>query len=227
MQMKEVTTVRIKFSKEGRLIYISHLDLNRVFSRAFKRAGLPLYYSEGFSPHPRFGFALPLSLGTSSECEFVDIKLREMLTPEETARRLAPALPPEIRILDAYNSDVRFKTITHSDYRVRITSTALGTDRAAAVKEVLTSSPLTIIKKTKSGEKETDISSFISNVSVTGEGNTVTVACRLTADSANYLNPEYLVKLLDSRLSLSLEEDITSTVEIHRLGVYIDGKEFR
>ncbi|MBR5452824.1 MAG: TIGR03936 family radical SAM-associated protein [Clostridia bacterium] len=225
--MKEVTTVRIKFSKEGRLIYISHLDLNRVFSRAFKRAGLPLYYSEGFSPHPRFGFALPLSLGTSSECEFVDIKLREMFTPEEVACRLAPALPPEIRILDAYNSDARFKTITHSDYTVKITSGNFSDSAADDVVSVLTSSPLMIIKKTKSGEKETDISSFISNVSVRYDGGCVTVACRLTADSANYLNPEYLVKLLDSRLSLSLEEDITSLVEIHRTSVYINGAEFR
>lgn len=225
--MKEITTVRIKFSKEGRLIYISHLDLNRVFSRAFKRAGLPLYYSEGFSPHPRFGFALPLSLGTSSECEFVDIKLREMLTPEEVAERLAPALPPEIRVLDAYNSSVKFKTITHSDYRVKITSGNFGTDSAEAVKTVLTASPLVIIKKTKSGEKETDISPFISNVSVTSEDKTVIIDCRLAADSANYLNPEYLVKLLDERLSLSLEKDETSFVEIHRLGTYVDDEEFR
>ena len=107
--MKEVKTVRVKFAKRGRLIYISHLDLNRVFARAFKRADLPMFYSEGFTPHPRFGFALPLSVGISSECEFVDIKLAEDMSCEEVGRRLCAALPGELEVLEAYESEARLR----------------------------------------------------------------------------------------------------------------------
>ena len=67
--------VRLRFSKTGRLKYISHLDINRAMSRAFKRAEIPLWYTEGFNPHPYMSFSLPLSLGVESLCESVDIRL--------------------------------------------------------------------------------------------------------------------------------------------------------
>ena len=66
--------VRLRFSKTGRLKYISHLDINRAMSRALKRAGIPLWYTEGFNPHPYMSFSLPLSLGVESLCESVDLR---------------------------------------------------------------------------------------------------------------------------------------------------------
>ena len=73
--VKDFTTVRIFFSKSGRARYISHLDLNRTMTRAVRRAGLPIWYTEGFSRHPYLTFAAPLSLGFEGERETMDLRL--------------------------------------------------------------------------------------------------------------------------------------------------------
>ena len=225
--MKEVKTVRVKFSKHSGLIYISHLDLNRVFKRAFRRADIPMYYSEGFSPHPRFGFALPLSVGISSDCEFVDIKLAEDMSAEEVGRRLSAVMPDGIEILDAYESDTKFKAITDSEYEITVVSEKIGENMAERAGKALSAAPLVVLKRTKSGEKDADISEFIRGCSLRAEKGKFFVKCLLCADSANYLNPEYLVKVLEKEFDLDLKDDISSYVEINRTGAYINGKEFR
>ena len=67
--------IRIKFRKVGDLQYISHLDLVRTMQKALKRAGLKMWYTEGFNPKPKMVFGPPLSIGVESECEFLDIRL--------------------------------------------------------------------------------------------------------------------------------------------------------
>lgn len=74
---------RMLFSKTGRAVYISHLDLMRTVTRAFMRAECKLKYSEGFNPHPNISIALPLSVGCESVCEIMDFKMREDMTCEE------------------------------------------------------------------------------------------------------------------------------------------------
>jgi radical SAM-linked protein len=71
--------VRVKFKKVGNLQYISHLDLVRTMHKVIVRARLPLWYTEGFNPKPKMIFAAPLSIGTESVCEFVDIRLTERM----------------------------------------------------------------------------------------------------------------------------------------------------
>lgn len=85
--------VRLRFSKTGRLKYISHLDINRAMSRALKRAGIPLWYTEGFNPHPYMSFSLPLSLGVESLCESVDLRITGEITNKEIKDRLNSVLP--------------------------------------------------------------------------------------------------------------------------------------
>lgn len=67
--------LRALFQKTGNAVYISHLDLMRLFQRAFKRAGLPLTHTQGFNPRPSVSIALPLSLGVESQCELLDFEL--------------------------------------------------------------------------------------------------------------------------------------------------------
>ena len=88
-----VGRVRLTFSKEGALRYIGHLDLVRMWERAFRRARLPLAYTLGFTPHPRLTFAAPLALGATSEGELLDVYLREALTTDELVERIAAELP--------------------------------------------------------------------------------------------------------------------------------------
>ena len=72
--------IRLEFYKKGRMKYISHLDLIRTMTGALGRSEIPVYYSEGFNPHPKMVFALPLSVGCESICEYLDIKLLEAMT---------------------------------------------------------------------------------------------------------------------------------------------------
>ncbi|MBO4220191.1 MAG: DUF2344 domain-containing protein [Clostridia bacterium] len=220
-------TVRLKFSKQGPLIYISHLDLNRAFYRAFNRAGLPMVYSEGFSPRPRYNFALPLSVGTSSVCEYVDIKLRGEISPEEAGRRMSAALPADIAILDAYIPESKFSEITHAEYSINISSRQISPDSRDLLSALLSSSCIVVQKRTKSGEKDTDISPFIKSCSFTCLDGVCEIVCLLCADSSNYLNPEYIVRYLDKEASLDLEKDPNSLVEICRNRVMCGDSEFK
>ena len=86
-------TVRVFFAKEGRLKYISHLDVTRCLARVFHRCGLPIWYTQGFNPHAYLTFALPLPLGVESRCESFAFRLTEEVNYEEVRDRLNAVLP--------------------------------------------------------------------------------------------------------------------------------------
>ena len=90
---------RLTFSKEGRAVWISHLDLLRTFQRAFIRAGLVVRHSQGFHPHPVMSFVLPLSVGQSSACELLDFSTEGALEEASLPQRLNACLPEGIRAL--------------------------------------------------------------------------------------------------------------------------------
>ncbi len=110
--------VRIFFSKTGRAVYISHLDLYRLFQRAVRRAKLPVWETEGFNPHVYITFALPLSLGTEGVRESLDTRLTEELSFEELRDRLNRALPEGIRVLEASEPVYKNTDIARSEYEV-------------------------------------------------------------------------------------------------------------
>ncbi len=100
------------FSKKGLMKYISHLDLMRLFTRAFRRAGLPLKISEGFSPHPKFSIKRALKLGVESDNEEATVLLTEPLKPEEFKERLQIQLPEGIfikQIIEDINPNIKYQ----------------------------------------------------------------------------------------------------------------------
>ena len=112
--------VRLNFSKTGRAIYISHLDINRMMTRAVRRAKLPMWYTEGFNPHPYLTFALPLSLGQSSDCEYMDIRIEGDITDEEILNRLNAVLPEGVKILSVSAPVYDAKEIEKALYFVKL-----------------------------------------------------------------------------------------------------------
>ena len=94
--------LRMRFSKTGRAIYISHLDLMATMQRAFSRAGSRLKYSEGFNPRPQISIALPLSVATASECELMDFQLLEEVDITLLIERLNRTMPEGIKVLEIY-----------------------------------------------------------------------------------------------------------------------------
>ena len=176
--------VRIKFSKVGSLQFISHLDLNRTMKTVMIRAGIPIKYSEGFNPHPKMVFALPLSIGAESVTELLDFKITRPMPKSELIERLNNAFPPEMRVLDAYKPDSKFVSIRYAEYE-------LENDEDFSV-EPLEQNEIVLMKRTKSGEKLTDIKPMIH--SYKKEGNKLT--CVLSASPDQYLNPDYIAKVL-------------------------------
>lgn len=116
--------IRLKFTKENEVKYISHLDLMRVFQRAIRRAGIPVSYSAGFNPHQEISFGAPLSLGVTSNAEYVDIKLAGEMEPGEIKQRLNSSLPGGIQILDGIrlgeNPKSAMSVVTHAKYMIKI-----------------------------------------------------------------------------------------------------------
>ena len=93
--------IRTKFNKEGDMIYISHLDLQQLLQRAFRRAEIELVHSQGFNPHPKISYGNALALGTESQGEYVDVEIEEDLSVEEYLSRINEQLPKGIKFIKA------------------------------------------------------------------------------------------------------------------------------
>lgn len=196
--------VRLRFSKTGQAKYISHLDVNRVFSRALSRARINLWYTEGFNPHPYMSFSLPLSLGVESLCENVDIRIVDDISDNEIKSRMNDALPQGIRVLDVYEDFMDCSEICFSDYVFKFefedNETALQ-----KIKAVLSADCVMALKKGKQGRrrvfKETDIKQFIDKYNISIRDNNVILNARLLAGSEKNLNPTLLfdtiIRLID------------------------------
>lgn len=193
---------RITFSKKGPLSFISHLDFNHSFIRILKRAGLPLKYSQGFNPRPKIVFGLPLSVGMEGENEIVDISLTEEISCDEIKNKLSEAVPNDLVIKSVNVPDKKIKYIELAEYSVEFYDYIADTDKIC---EVLTNPPQ-VIKRTKSGEKLTDIKDMIKQYNAGIRDGTTIINLTLTAFDSNYLNPEYVVASLNNA-GLNLPDD--------------------
>ena len=209
---KEITPVRIKFSKLGNLMYISHLDLARTMQRIIVRSGIDIWYSEGFNPQPRIVFALPLPVGVESECELFDIKINSPMPNEEIKERLARNFSEEMKVLDVYTPSTKFKIITYADYTIKLYSPKVGMELCEKIK-ALFSQPCMIIKKSKSGEKEVNICDFIKSIDVCLNEDAIVINAVVCAGNESNLNPELIVeairKYLDAMNSEGTQEYCT------------------
>lgn len=149
------TNVRVFFEKKGRAIYISHLDLYRVFQRAVKRCKLPVWETQGFNPHVYITFALPLALGVEGVCESLDTKLTEELSPEEVKDRLNSALPADIRVLRVAEQVYKPTEIEKSEYEINIDCDF------SLLTEFFNQEHIITEKKTKKGISEIDLKPYI------------------------------------------------------------------
>ncbi len=211
------------FYKVGSLQYISHLDLMRTMTRNITRAGIPAWYSQGFNPRLKITFAMPLSIGTQSECEFFDIRLTEPMSIEEIKARINATLTGEMQITDVYPAERKFTEIAFAEYEIRIISGNVTPDTAEELKKLYTS-PLVLTKRSKSGDKEVDISPYIDLRYCEYEDGGITIRALLSADSANYLNPEYLIKAADMKLGIKFDDPFTEYYTITREEVYLADK---
>ena len=208
--------LRLRFAKEGRAVYISHLDLMRTMQRVFQRAGLSLKYSEGFNPHPVLSILLPLSVGTQSVCELMDFQLEEAADLDSLPARLSAVMPEGIRALEAYPEGRKVRELKWLrvegglEYdRVDFSEMRYGQQRFFAREQIV------IRKKTKRGEGESDIAPAIRSIGFETRCGAVTLSAVISAQDPT-LNPELLISAL-RQLEPALAPDFA---EFTRLEVY-------
>lgn len=188
--------LRIRFSKIGRAVYISHLDLMRTMQRAFLRADIPLRYSEGFNPHAQIAFALPLSVGTASICELMDFRLREFMDPSTVLYRLKRSLPEGLTVQEVYEPQRKFKEIKWLDVDGRFEFDGVPPARLLPeLVEFFTRDSIVIERKTKSGMGTMDIAPALRSVSLDAGALGVDIKAMISAQEPT-LNPEHLVTAL-------------------------------
>ena len=184
--------LRMRFSKTGRAIYISHLDLMATMQRAFSRAGSRLQYSEGFNPRPQISIALPLSVGTASLCELMDFRLLEEVDITSLSARLNATMPEGITVQEIYeptrnNAELKWLAVDglleYDDRQVDIIQKQLAAFFARP--------SIVIEKKTKRGFGEVDIRPAIREIAFTAGEDGVHVSAVLSAQSPT-LNPDLL-----------------------------------
>lgn len=197
--MENKNIIRFEFTKKRGLKYISHLDLQRAVTRIIKRSNIPVRYTQGFNPHPKMVFSLPLSVGCESNCELLDVYIVmdesrpnvPLYTPEEFKQAIMPNLPDGLDFVDAYYPSLPFSEIVTAIYDVTLELKG-ATDVTEEIKKCL-SEPLIVFKKSKAGDRDVDISPMIKNYSLSYENGVIKMMLELSAAQNNYLNPELVI----------------------------------
>lgn len=211
---------RVCYRKRGSIKYISHLDMNRLMQRAFARARLPLWYTQGFNPHLYLTFALPLSLGVESECEWMDLRLTKPMSAEEFIRRLNEQLPQGVHVLSAAAPVHDVNDIAWCDWDIRLETP--HSEKAAAALEDMLNGPITVEKKTKRGQKSMDIRPMLEVARIQAQPDALCFSARCRAGSETTVNPALLISALCDRTG-----DDARDAEILRTGVFCeDGTAF-
>ena len=208
---------RLRFEKTGTASYISHLDLMRTFQRAFQRAEIPVRHTEGFNPHAFVSIALPLSVGFTSVCEYLDFECLDDALLKEIPERLNERLPSGIKVQRCYEGVRPFRELEYIGYEMEWIYDEWVSEKAVhALSALMEQEEIMVPKKGKKagkGKQETwtNIAPLIRQVTIKKEQETILVSAILRAQEPG-LNPRYLIKAAEQYCP----EGIPDFVRFHR-----------
>lgn len=202
------------FCKCNEVRFVSHLDMQRLLQRAFRRAGLPLDYSKGFNPHPLLSFATALSVGYTSSGEYFDVMLTENIPTDDFVNKVNAVLPNGVRIESAVDAG-EFKTslttlMRSADYSC-VLSFSRDVDRIVfrSIIEDLLSGEIIVMKKTKGGIKPVDIRPMLMKFDIVNiDNNCVVLKIKGKLTTEGGLPLELLFGALFERLGITAESTI-------------------
>ncbi len=222
--------LRLKFSKNGPIKFIGHLDVMRYFQKAIRRADIDIKYSEGFSPHQILSFAQPLSVGATSDGEYLDMVVNSMTSEQDVMDRLNAVMNEgisitAIQVLDD-NAEKAMTSAYAAKYKVKFRPTSEPDfDWVGEFEKYISHDTLPAMKKTKSGQKEIDMKHMIFNYSLNPEDKSVTLL--LSMSSSETLKPALLFTGFYQSLGKELN---TASLDLHRIDIYKlteqDGKKY-
>ena len=223
---------RVWFRKGERVRYISHLDVLRAWERAIRRTGLPLSYSQGFTPHPKIAFASPLPLGFIGECEIMDVTLDERVDVDDFRARLKPESSDDLAVVDiaevALSVPAPQAALLWADYRVDVTGIGLA-DANEAISAFLARTDFPWTEERKDKAKTYNLRSAVASLSAHAAGDAVRLDMRLQADQEMTARPEQVVAAVFpgaaagvySRVGLVIDEPSPARDAWRRKGQYV------
>ncbi|MBI2287648.1 MAG: DUF2344 domain-containing protein [Chloroflexi bacterium] len=193
--------LRVRLSRGEELKFISHLDIMRLWERAFHRAQIPLAYSEGFSPHPRISLAAPLPVGITSEAELMDILVTRPVSPHWFSSTVSQQLPPGIAILGVYQIGLMLPSlqsqVRYAEYRVEVAAEKEAEATKAAIAALLSLESLPWHHQRDTGQRSYDLRALIDELEFTEwDAPYCTIRMRLRCDSRGSGRPEQVTSAL-------------------------------
>lgn len=189
----------IKFSKNGYVKYTSHLDMMRVFRRAFKKTGLALRYSQGFNPHPKMGFAQPLSLGYASRCELIEFETADHHSTEDIMKKMIGEMPEGIKILSCQELGADVKSLAAdadaAEYKIWIPCELSGEELNAALEKYLAQPEIITLKRQKKTKKmaPVNIKNMLRHLEISKVGEFAMIKALLDCGSQSNCSPELVI----------------------------------
>lgn len=194
--------VRIWFSKQGRVKYVSHLDIMRCMTRAVRRANIPLWYTEGFNPHPYLNFLQPMPLGIEGLNEPLDIRIEGEITDNEIMENLNNVLPVGIRVTKVTEPYMKSNDLAFAEYEICFEKEDDLTDK---LRSAMDSGELVCEKAGKvNGRKrikEVNVSENIKKYSISENDDAVVMNVILPGGNTKNVNPMNLLAALNKYLS--------------------------
>ena len=188
--------MRVKYSKQGLMKFIGHLDMMRYFQKACRRAGIDVAYTEGMSPHMSMSFAFPLGVGMTSDSEYVDVDINTAVGEEEIIDRLNRSAPEGVRFLKAVQigstkADKGMNLVARADYTLSFRGENAWDEKwKSDFLSFLESDTITVMKKGKRTEKEINIRPLIYEAGFTQQG----LMLGLCAGNENNIRPELVMQ---------------------------------
>lgn len=218
--------IRCKFKKENDMIYISHLDLQRLLQRAFRRAEIQLSYSQGFNPHPKMSYGHALALGTESQGEYLDVEIEDDLACDEFLKKINSTMPKGIEFIKAMEitKDVPSlaSTIEYGEYMFTLeVEKELSKEFVKTkVADLMNEEEIIITKKNKKGKTvEVNIRPMIKNFDVIDvEDRVITLEATISTGSKANLNTNIFIPKMLETFGLDMD---SLDVDILRRELYI------
>ena len=194
---------RALFEKTGDAVYISHLDLMRLFQRAFKRAGLPLTHTQGYNPRPSVSIALPLSVGVQSHCELLDFELEGCdASCEEICEKLNQALVNGVRVIKVYKDGRKIRDLSLLDCTVTLEyDNGFPADACDQIENLFAAPKLIVEKRGKNGVVDQDIIPMIRKLTVNKPNDQICEINALVCCQNPTLNPAQLIAAIERYLA--------------------------
>ena len=189
----------LRFTKTGPVRFTSHLDLLRMFKRAFRRTGIPVSYSQGFNPHPKMGFCQPLSLGYSGLGEFIEFQTDSDAGRASWLNMLQEGLPDGIKLLGIGIIGDGQKSMAAScfaaDYDIVFDVPYALKNFEDIIIRFMSQDTIIVSKKTKGGKiTDVDIKPKIKSLKASNKDGKLMLEAMLDSGSSSNLSPELLIK---------------------------------